>query len=134
MKGSGWTRNSCGKWVLTTTGNPLKPEEAFFVDRTFTTVRDSAGLAFRFWQSGNRSCTFRVTAPLLRVRSGPGTSWPFLPFAALSADAKAQIRRLAGDCANGYVRGVVFTALEIRNNWAKTASGWVCLQYCEAAA
>ena len=134
MKGSGWTKNSFGKWVLTTTGTPLKPEEAFFVDRAFTSVRDSAGLAFRFWQSGKESRTFRVTAPLLRVRTGPGAIYPFLPFDALSADAKAQIRRLAGERANGYVKGVLFTALEIRNNWAKTASGWVCLQYCEAAA
>ncbi len=134
MKGSGWTKNSLGKWVLTTTGKPLKPEEAFFVDRSFTCVRDSAGLAFSFLQNGTRSCRFRVTAPLLRVRSGPGTACSALPFSALSADAQAQIYRLAGEKANGYVKGVVFTALEIQNDWAKTASGWVCLRYCEAAA
>ena len=134
MKGNGWVRNSCGKWVLTTTGKPLKPEQAFFVDRAFTSVRDNAGLAFASLHSGTRSCTFRVTAPLLRVRTGPGTSYPALPFAALSADAQAQICRLHGKSADGYVKGVLFTAVEIQNDWAKTASGWVCLRYCEAAA
>jgi len=134
MKGSGWVKNSRGKWVLTTTGAPLKPEQAFFVDRTFTMVRDNAGLRFVEWNDGARSCRFRVTASLLRVRSGPGTNHPALPFEALSSDAQRQIRLLRGEKANGYVRGVLFTALEIRNDWAKTASGWVCLRYCEAAA
>lgn len=134
MRGNGWTKNSSGKWVLTTTGTALKPEAAFFVDSAFTTVRDSAGLAFVRLNSGRRTCVFRVTAPLLRVRTGPGTSFSFLPFSALTPDAQSQIRRLAGKSADGYVKGVLFTALEIQNDWAKTASGWVCLRYCEAAA
>lgn len=45
----------------------------------------------------------------LKVRSGPGT--------------KYKIKKT-------YKKGTVFTALEIKNNWARTPSGWVCLDYC----
>ena len=132
FSGGGWVKNSRDKWVLTTTGGALKPEEAFFLDPNFTTVLDDGGLPFRALPKTRRCNRFKVTVPLLNVRTGPGLSYPKKPFAALSDDAQRQIRSLAGRACDGFVKGVVFTALSVRNGWAKTPSGWVCLQYCEA--
>lgn len=134
LKGNGWQQNSRGKWVLTAQGGPLKPEEAFFLDPAFTTVRATGGLRFRPLPPDGGRAVFRVTAALLRVRTGPGTQYPRKAFSALSQNAQSQILALAGRPQNGYVRGVLFTALELRGSWARTASGWVCLKYCEAAA
>lgn len=50
-----------------------------------------------------------VTASALNVRSGPGTS---------NLIKKA------------YKKGTRFDTYEIKNNWARTPSGWVCLDYC----
>ncbi len=45
--GNGWTRNSNGKYVLTTTGAAAKPEKLFFVDKSFTKAVDTKGLKFK---------------------------------------------------------------------------------------
>ena len=45
--GSGWTQNSQGVWVNQTSGKQLKPEEAFWIDDAFTTVKNDGGIAFR---------------------------------------------------------------------------------------
>ena len=132
FSGGGWVKNSRGKWVLTTTGCPLKPEAAFVLDPNFTFVLDDAGLPFRRLAQSRRCSRFRVAVPLLNVRTGPGVSYAPKPFSALSADAQKQIKALIGAPCDGFVRGVVFTALAVRDNWAKTPSGWVCLRYCEA--
>ena len=42
---SGWKKNNLGAWCIT--GNPIKPEEAFFIDREFTTIKKTAGLKFK---------------------------------------------------------------------------------------
>lgn len=44
--GNGWLRNTNGAWTLTTSGGPLKPENAFYVDRSFTKVSATKGLKF----------------------------------------------------------------------------------------
>ena len=72
------------------------------------------------YKTGN----YKVTAARgLNVRSGPSTDYPVLDLSQLSASARAQ---------GGYKAGVVFTALEVVNSttsaWAKTPSGWVCLE------
>ena len=45
--GSGWTQNSNGSWVNQTTGRQIKPEEAFWVDESFTTIMNNDGIAFK---------------------------------------------------------------------------------------
>lgn len=45
--GSGWVKNSKSAWVLQTTGRPLKPEEAFYVDEVFTVVKYTNGITFK---------------------------------------------------------------------------------------
>lgn len=51
-----------------------------------------------------------ITTSNLNVRSGAGTRY--------------KIKKT-------YKKGTVFTALEIKNNWARTPSGWVCLDYAK---
>ena len=46
FRGSGWVKNTNGIWVINTTGGAVKPEDAFFIDNTFTTIKNSAGLNF----------------------------------------------------------------------------------------
>lgn len=50
-----------------------------------------------------------VNASGLNVRSGPSTGYG--------------IKKV-------YARGTKFDTYEIKNNWARTPSGWVCLDYC----
>ena len=44
--GNGWSENSNSAWVLTTNGT-LKPESAFYIDTSFTTIKNTQGLNFR---------------------------------------------------------------------------------------
>lgn len=46
----------------------------------------------------------------LNVRSGAGTNYKIV---------------------KTYINGTRFDTYEIKNNWAKTPSGWVCLDYCK---
>ena len=50
---NGWQDNSEGEWVLTPLGKTLKPEEAFYVDPTFTNIIDSNGIYFSTVPSAN---------------------------------------------------------------------------------
>ena len=47
FKGTGWVKNSKNAWVHQTTGIQLKPEEAFYVDKAFTTVKGTNGITFK---------------------------------------------------------------------------------------
>lgn len=74
---------------------------------------------------------YRVTdASLLHVRKGPGTSYAKKKYSEFTRNARAQIYELVRYKADGYVMGVEFTVSEVKNNWGKTPSGWVCLDYC----
>ena len=72
-----------------------------------------------------------VTVDVLNVRRGPGKQYDILKYADLTSNAKEQMERLINYPANGYVKGMEFTALEITNitgeSWVKTPSGWVCI-------
>ena len=72
-----------------------------------------------------------VETDVLNVRKGPGVNYEIVRYTELTNNAKKQIQELVGYPANGYVKNMEFTALEIRNldeeSWAKTPSGWVCI-------
>ena len=150
LEGNGWKQNSNGKWVLTGTGKELKPEEAFFVDPSFTKIMSSNGLKFKEIPATNpkeKTATtakkaeatvkytkgnYKVTADLLNVRAGAGTTYAVKTFTQFTADAQQKIKKLNnGKPANGYVKGLTFTVSEVKNDFGKTPSGWVCLDYCE---
>lgn len=74
---------------------------------------------------------YRVTdASVLNVRSGAGVDYPRKKFSQLTKNAREQVYELVRWKANGYVMGVEFTVYEVKDNWGKTPSGWVCLDYC----
>jgi len=138
-KGNGWTQNSKGKYVLTTTGGSYKPEKLFYVDKAFTTIKNTKGLTFKelpkeevktttakTYTTGN----YKVTADVLSVRKGAGTIYTKLKYSQLTKSAQNKILQLAGYKANGYVKGLTFEVIEVKKNWGKTPSGWVCLDYC----
>ncbi len=134
IKGNGWVKNTKGKWVLNPTKHAFKPEMLFYIDNTFTQIIDSKGLIFKplpeeknEYKAGN----YKVSeATLLHVRKGPGIKYGKKRFYSLTPSAKKQIKELIGRSADGYVKGVVFTVTKTQDNWGKTPSGWVCLDYC----
>lgn len=80
---------------------------------------------------GYTTGTYIITASKMNVRTGHGTNFPAKALNQLTAGAQKQ---------GGYIKGVKFTASEIYQTateaWAKTPSGWVCIQnaagtYCE---
>lgn len=77
-----------------------------------------------------------VKADVLLVRKGAGLCYASKKYAELTKDAQTKIKKLSGKTVNGYVKGLEFTASQIKtaNNytWGKTPSGWVALDYCEA--
>lgn len=76
---------------------------------------------------------YRVTkASVLNVRAGAGTKYKKLKFNQLTVSAQSKILKLTGGKkVDGYVETMTFTVLETAENWGKTPSGWVCLDYCE---
>lgn len=144
VSGSGWKKNSKGKWVLTTTRKTIdKPEALFYIDKSFTKVVNTKGLTFKDlpketttvketstskYTKGN----YKVTgANLLRVRTNAGTIYAYKKFDKLSTSAQTKIMKLNnGKPADGYVRNLTFTVVEVKGKWGKTGSGWVCLDYC----
>lgn len=73
----GWQENSKGAWVIK--GNPVKPEEAFFINKDFTEVLKTGGLNFKYLSEylGNpverneNVKQIEVLIDNLRVRSSP---------------------------------------------------------------
>ena len=47
FNGNGWTPNTNGKYVLTTTAGQFKPEQLFIVDKSFTKIINSKGILFK---------------------------------------------------------------------------------------
>lgn len=74
---------------------------------------------------------YKVTASVLNVRTGPGKNYRRKTYSQLTADARKQIKKLAGYSANGYVKGMVCTVYEVKGSWGRTPSGWICLDYCK---
>lgn len=73
--------------------------------------------------------TYKVTASLLNVRTGAGVLNRAKKYTEITANARAQNKKLGNERANGYLKGVICTVTKIDGNWGKTASGWICLDY-----
>lgn len=72
-----------------------------------------------------------VDAAVLNVRRGAGLEFSKVTFDEMTSDARRKIKKLSGKKVDGYVRGVLFTALETKGDWGRTPSGWVNLSFCE---
>lgn len=67
---------------------------------------------------------YATTASALCVRKGPGTGYARVSYGGLTANAKSH----AYD--NGCLKqGTRVTVMDVRGNWARIPSGWICLQY-----
>ncbi len=47
FKGNGWVKNSLGAWVINTSDKAVKPEDAFYINPDFTTIKNDGGLNFK---------------------------------------------------------------------------------------
>lgn len=134
-RGSGWEKNSKGKWVLTTMCGTFKPEDLFYIDLDFTKVLSKGGINFKTLpeEKEYKPGKYKVTGTnVLRIRPTPGTDKPYMKFSELSASAQKKIKALnGGKPADGYVRGLEFTVTKVKDNWGYNNSGYMCLDYCE---
>lgn len=134
-RGSGWEKNSKGKWVLTTMCGTFKPEELFYIDPDFTNVLSKGNINFKTLpeEKEYKPGKYKVTGTnVLRIRPTPGTDKPYKKFSELSASAQKKIKALnGGKPADGYVRGLEFTVTKVKDNWGYNNSGCMCLEYCK---
>lgn len=73
-----------------------------------------------------------VNTSVLTVRTSPEikeNNW--LRFNQLSSNAQEQVKKLNKNWPNGLVKGVKCDVFEIKENWGKIVSGWICLDYCK---
>lgn len=74
---------------------------------------------------------YEVTANVLTVRSGAGTNYSWKEYSQLTSNAQRQILNECGYKPNGLVKGVQCDVSQIKGNWGKIPSGWICLDYCK---
>lgn len=132
ITGNGWKKNSKGKYCLTCTGGAEKPEKLFYIDPKFTKILNTKGLKFKelkVYKKGRYQITKSST---LNVRSGPGTNYSIVPYEKYTKGTKEQLSKLKGSSfkKNYFVKNMSFNILEIKGNWGRCTSGWVCLDYC----
>lgn len=74
---------------------------------------------------------YEVTATVLNVRTGPGTNYSYKKYSQLTSNAQKQVLQKCGYKPNGLCKGVQCDVSEVKNNWGKIPSGWICLDYCK---
>lgn len=74
--------------------------------------------------------TYKTTSNI-HVRTGSGTKYKAKTYKQLTANTRKQNRNRGNYYYNGYKKGVVCTVTEVNGAWGKTASGWICLDYCK---
>ena len=72
---------------------------------------------------------YKVTTNI-HVRTGPGTNYKAKTYKQLTANARYQNKLCGNAYYNGYRKGVICNVTEVKGDWGKTASGWICLRYC----
>lgn len=115
--GTGWVKNSNGAWVLKTSGVPLKPEQAFYVNKSFTKIKNSKGISFKTmpteveikFTSIDKEYKVTGTGSTLNVRSGPDTSYSIV---------------------GSYKDDTILKATKLSDNWVFVNNkGWCSLNY-----
>lgn len=79
MSGSGWAKNNLGLWILKTTGYNIKPEHGMFIDKNFTTIKNTRNIEFLYLNDEEKEedNIFYTTANL-NIRYGPGANYRFV--------------------------------------------------------
>lgn len=106
-------------------GGYIDPEAWF--NRNYKATTKSTSSASSKYSTGN----YIVNTDVLNVRKGAGTSYAKISFSKLTKSAQNEILKIAGKKVDGYVKGLKFTVSQVKGEWGKTPSGWVCLKYCE---
>lgn len=112
--GTGWQKNSKSRWVLVTTGGAIKPEDAFYIDPSFTTVKGAAGISFKKLSDKKADVVVYKTIANLKIRSAAGTK-----------------NTVVGQYAKGTKVSVSETGTVNGVKWGKTKDGWICLKYAK---
>lgn len=74
---------------------------------------------------------YEVNTEVLTVRTGAGTNYDWLRYSQLTANAQKQVYEKCGYKPNGLCKGVLVDVSEVKGNWGKIPSGWICLDYCK---
>lgn len=133
-----WKKNRAGAYVLTQTGDAIKPEHAYFVNTKFTKIINGGNLNWVKTDSNTVSDgkyftgKYTVTADKLNVRAGTGTNFAKKKFGELTPNAQAQVLTFNKNVqCDGLVKGCTCNVSAVTGNWGKIPSGWICLDYCK---
>lgn len=99
-----WSRIGTGRWVSS------------------TYLSASAVITNKITVTGYTTGTYKVTASVLNVRTGPSTKYSVKKYYQLTSNARNQNSRLGNYYTNGYKKGVVCTVTKIVGNWGYTKS------------
>jgi len=107
-----WARIGENRWVSVAYLSSINPnKKATSTQKTYTTGK------------------YKVSTNI-HVRCGAGTNYKIKIYNQLTINARAQNKRLGNYYYTGYKKGVICTVTQVNGKWGKTASGWICLDYC----
>lgn len=107
-----WARIGESKWVSVAYLSSINPgKKTISTQKTYTTGK------------------YKVSTNI-HVRCGAGTNYKIKIYNQLTINARAQNKRLGNYYYTGYKKGVICTVTQVNGKWGKTASGWICLDYC----
>lgn len=112
----GYSKNSTAT-ILAESNGWGKTDRGGWIKLSYTVRLSSSTTKITGYTTG----TYKVSCSKLNVRTGPSTKYRIKGIKELTRSARNQ---------GGYVRGVRFTVNKVINNWGKTPSGYVCLNYC----
>lgn len=99
MSGSGWAKNNLGLWILKTTGYNIKPEHGMFIDKNFTTIKNTRNIEFlSLNEEEKEEDNIYYTTANLNIRYGPGANYRFVNL--LHKDTKIKVESIS----NGWAK------------------------------
>lgn len=99
MSGSGWTKYNLGLWILKTTGYNIKPEHGMFIDKNFTTIKNTRNIEFLSLNDEEKEeDNIYYTTANLNIRYGPGANYRFVNL--LHKDTKIKVESIS----NGWAK------------------------------
>ena len=112
MSGSGWAKNNLGLWILKTTGYNIKPEHGMFIDKNFTTIKNTRNIEFLSLNDEEKEEeNIYYTTANLNIRYGPGANYRFVNL--LHKDTQIKIEKITNGWAKindkEYVASAYFT-------------------------
>lgn len=108
MSGIGWTQNTKGKWVLTTTNGAIKPQYALFLEqKNSAKVKKNLGIEFAMLLT--KPVKYKTT-DVLNIRRFAGTGYEKI---------------------GTYSKGKTVKVVAKLGKWGLTNKGWISLTYAK---